>query len=453
MEKKKMTIFETIDAKFAGPMASFSTQKHLKAVRDGIVSTIPYVIVGSVFMLLASFPLPEGNVVFDLQTQYKADILVLYYATMGIIALYASFSIGYYLSESYDLPKISGGLISICGYVIALAPTFFNPSLTIVKNGFKATDEGWAALAKQGNSIPLSDFAAKGLFTAIVVGLVSVEIMRFCMVRHLTIKLPDAVPPSVARSFEAIVPVAFVSLLFGAIAVGFKLNLLTVVGQLVGHLISFGGHIGGAILIVFLNSFFWWFGIHGSAVTDPITAPMWLTMIGENADANALGEPMTHLFVQPFFQNFVYIGGSGCTLGLAIAFLIVAKSKYGKSISRTTVFPAIFNINEPIIFGYPVMLNPILLIPFICVPIILLVFSWIVTSLGWVAFAFAQPPWTIPAPLGAFLATGDWRASVLSVVCLAISVVIYLPFIKAYDASLKKDEDKRLLEEQAAEVK
>ena len=157
--------------------------------------------------------------------------------------------------------------------------------------------------------------------------------------------------------------------------------------------------------------------------------------------AIAAGKAATHIGVEPFLQWFVHIGGSGATLGLAILFCVKAKSKYGKTLGRTTILPSIFNINEPMIFGAPIVLNPMLLIPFIIIPLICATIAWIATSMHLVNCAVTIAPWTLPGPIGAYLACGgDWRAAVLNIILIIISVIIYYPFFKMYDNELLAEE-------------
>ncbi|MDR3128449.1 MAG: PTS transporter subunit EIIC [Bifidobacteriaceae bacterium] len=439
--------FDKISEVLGGPMSKVSEQKHLRSIRDGVVGAIPFIIVGSVFLLIAMIPLPEGSGLALWQKANQATILIPYRLTFNAMALYVSFGVGYHLAERYKISALSGGLISVCGFLVSLAPTLFNPAniITTTLVGNDAT--AYKVMAKEGLYMPIANFASKGIFSAIIIAIIAVEILRLCYKYHITIKLPEQVPASVARSFEAIVPVAFVVCIFSIISILGGINLETIIGTLVDPLIKVGDNLAGGLVVVFINSFFWSFGIHGSAIMDPITQPLWLSMLGENTDAHTAGLQMTHLMPQPFYQFFVYIGGSGAVLGLVIATLIVAKSGYGKSISKATLIPSIFNINEPIIFGFPVMLNPILIIPFIITPIVLLLISWVATALGLVGIAFIQPPWTLPAPLGAFFATGDWRAIILSLINIAIATVIYLPFAKTYDTQLQKEENNNQIAE------
>ena len=226
-------------------------------------------------------------------------------------------------------------------------------------------------------------------------------------------------------------------LVIGAITywIGFDWN--GTITAIISPLVVATDSIPGVLVITFLYGFFWFFGIHGASIVGSVARPLWLTLLEANATAAAAGVPGTELpaiAAEPFFQWFVFIGGAGCTIGLGIMLVTVCKSKYAKDLGRIAFLPCIFNINEPLIFGTPIMLNLTLAIPFVLTPMILGVFAYIVTSLGLVNRVIVSAPWTLPGPIGAFLATGgDWRGAVLCIVCILIALVIYYPFVKIWD--------------------
>ena len=189
-----------------------------------------------------------------------------------------------------------------------------------------------------------------------------------------------------------------------------------------------------SLFLIILITFFWSFGIHGVSIIGTLARPLWLQLIDANTAAQAAGEAIPHIAAEPFFQWFVWVGGSGATIGLAILLAVASKSAYAKALGKATIVPAIFNINEPIIFGAPIVLNPILIIPFMLAPLVLGTLSWFAMSMGLVSKVVLIAPWTLPGPIGAYLSTGgDWRAAVLNIICIAISVVIYYPFFRMYD--------------------
>lgn len=190
--------------------------------------------------------------------------------------------------------------------------------------------------------------------------------------------------------------------------------------------------------------FFWFFGIHGASIVGSLARSLWLVLLEANANAAAAGTELPAISAEPFYQWFIWIGGGGCTIDLALLLVMVCKSKYLKDLGKIGVIPAIFNINEPLIFGAPIVLNLTLAIPFVITPLVCAVIAWVVTELGIVSRVIVTAPWTFPGPIDAFLATGgDWRAIVLSFILIAISIVIYYPFVKIYDRSFlsKEKED------------
>ena len=385
----------------------------MKAIRDGVVSAIPLIIVGSFFLIIAMPPIPANWGYHVWATAHVQQILIPYRMTFWIMSLYICFGIGYNLSKSYKLDPLAGGELSVAAFLLSIMP--------IIK--------------KSGDIyLPMASLGSVGIFPCMLLAIFSVEVLRFCKTHNLVFKMPEQVPSSVAHSFEAIIPCSFIVLVMTLINVVFKINLEQVIQTIFSPLVKAGDTLGGVLLPVFLVVFFWFFGIHGDSIVGSVARPIWLSYFSENAEKMSHGLQPTHIAPETFFQWFVWIGGSGATIGLIIAAVIIGRAKYTKSITRACLVPCIFNINEPIIFGFPVMLNPVFLIPFILAPIVMTIVTWFTFKLGWVHMMFVQPPWTLPAPIGAFLATGgDWRAIILCLVNIVIATVIYFPFVRMYD--------------------
>lgn len=405
--------FDWLDTHFAQPLSKISEQRHLKAIRDGVVSAIPLIIVGSFFLIIAMPPIPANWGYHVWATAHVQQILIPYRMTFWIMSLYICFGIGYNLSKSYKLDPLAGGELSVAAFLLSIMP--------IIK--------------KSGDIyLPMASLGSVGIFPCMLLAIFSVEVLRFCKTHNLVFKMPEQVPSSVAHSFEAIIPCSFIVLVMTLINVVFKINLEQVIQTIFSPLVKAGDTLGGVLLPVFLVVFFWFFGIHGDSIVGSVARPIWLSYFSENAEKMSHGVQPTHIAPETFFQWFVWIGGSGATIGLIIAAVIIGRAKYTKSITRACLVPCIFNINEPIIFGFPVMLNPVFLIPFILAPIVMTIVTWFTFKLGWVHMMFVQPPWTLPAPIGAFLATGgDWRAIILCLVNIVIATVIYFPFVRMYD--------------------
>lgn len=403
------------------PMAKLSEQKHLRAIRDGVVSALPFIIFGSLFLIIAFPPVAADSAIGEWAAKHVADILIPYRLTMFIMTLYITFGIGYSLSQSYKLDPLSGGLLSVAAFLFTI---------------------GVKMIEGVGFVLPMSNLGGHGLFVGMIVSIFAVETLRLCKNKNITIKMPESVPASVARSFEALIPVTIVLVIMTLITVVLGIDLHSLVDKAVAPLIKAGDTLPGVLIPVFLITFFWAFGIHGVSVVGAVARPVWEVYLANNSAAVAAGKAIPHIAPETFFQWFIWIGGSGATLGLVIAMLLTAKSSYSKTMARATIVPSIFNINEPVIFGMPIVLNPILIIPFVITPLIGATLAYIATSIGLVNPTYVMVPWTLPAPIGAYLSTGgDWRAIILVLVNLAISVTIYLPFFKMYDKKLLEQEN------------
>lgn len=436
---------DILDSKFSTPMAKLAEQRHLKAVRDGIVATLPLIIVSSMFMVIAflpnSLPAEWGFTQFIMENQFK--ILLPYRMSMYIMTLYAVFGIGFSLSRSYDLDGLSGGILSELAFLLTIIPKM-SPAVTegitkLAENNQELAD--FVAQVPAGLVIPMPNLGSAGMFIGILAAFFAVEVYRLTQTSGFKISMPPQVPASVARSFESLTPAAIILLVVATITMFLDIDVHGIVAKIVTPLVHASDTLPSAIVIVFLTTFFWSFGIHGASIVGSLVRPVWLILLDENIQAFADKTMIPNIAAEPFYQWFVWIGGAGSALGLAILLVFMAKSKYLKTLGRTAIVPAIFNINEPIIFGLPIVLNPTLIIPFNLVPLVSLVISWFATKLGLVNPVVSSPAWTLPGPIGAFLATGtDWRAIILSIVLILVSVVGYYPFVKIYDRQLLKEE-------------
>jgi PTS system cellobiose-specific IIC component len=413
-----------------GPiMGVLGSNRYLLAVRDGVISALPLIIVGSFFMIVANPPLPQDWGIYKYLTANAATILLPYRVTMYIMALYAVFGMGVSLSKSYDLDGVSGGILSVMAFLLTITPVNVSSDANAGVTGFV---------------LPMSNLGSGGLFVGIIVTFIAVNIFSFTEKSNFKITMPDQVPPAVARSFEALTPTLIVIVLIGSITYFFGFNWNSAVTTAISPLVSATDTLPGVLLICFLTCFFWFFGIHGASIVGSLARPLWLVLLEANANAAAAGTELPAISAEPFYQWFIWIGGAGCTIGLALLLVTVCKSKYLKDLGKIGVIPAIFNINEPLIFGASIVLNLTLAIPFIITPLVCAVIAWVATELGMVSRVIVTAPWTLPGPIGAFLATGgDWRAIVLSFILIAISIVIYYPFVKIYDRSFlsKEKED------------
>ena len=416
---EKFTNF--IDSRLAGPMDKIANQRHLRAVRDGIIATLPLIIVGSFFLIVAFPPLPATWGITEFLTSNAATILLPYRMTMYIMSLYATFGIGASLAKSYDLDQVSGGILATIAFLLTFVPV-------------NVPAEALEAAGTAGFVLPMANLGGGGMFVGIITAIIAVEIYRMTDKSKFKITMPEQVPPAVARSFEALTPTLIVILGMATITYYIGFDWHTAVAKLVAPLVTAADSLPSVLLLIFMITFFWVFGIHGVSIVGSLARPVWLQLLEGNTTAQAAGDALPHIAAEPFFQWFIWVGGSGATIGLAILLAFTAKSEYGSKLGKAIITPSIFNINEPVIFGVPIVLNPIMMIPFVVTPMIMATIAWFATSLGFVNPVTITAPWTLPGPIGAYLATGgDWRAAVLNIILILVSVICYYPFVKVYD--------------------
>lgn len=415
----KFTSF--IEAHLAGPMAKIANQRHLRAIRDGIIATLPLIIVGSFFLIIAFPPLPQDWGIYKFLSENAATVLLPYRMTMYIMSLYATFGIGASLAKTYNLDVVSGGILSTIAFLLTFVPV-------------NIPAEAAEAAGTSGFVLPMANLGGGGMFVGIVTAIFAVEIYRLTDKSKFKITMPEQVPPAVARSFESLTPTLIVIVIISSITYYLGFDWHTAISKLISPLISATDTLPSVLLLVFLITFFWSFGIHGVSIIGSLARPLWLQILETNTTAAAAGQPLPNIAAEPFYQWFIWIGGSGCTIGLAILLAFTAKSKYGSKLGKAVIAPSIFNINEPVIFGVPIVLNPTLIIPFVVTPMICATIAWFATSLGWVSPVSITAPWTLPGPIGAYLATGgDWRAAILNIILIGVSILVYYPFTKIYD--------------------
>lgn len=439
-----------------------ATQRHLLAIRNGIISALPFVLVGSIFTIINSFPI--GGV--DSKYQYISQILpqelsvtfdYINRFTFGLLALYVSVGIGAELARFYRLSSTQGASMGAFGYIIWMTITSvkFAPLTQAQIDGLGLEGEqlglinelnGQLALFSGGLWINIKNMGGSSVFVAMIASTATIEMYRACVKYRITIRMPKQVPKAVSDSFLVLVPILFMSLIYGAMHFTFGFDLATFLIDALQPMGTFiTQNVWGAAVIAFLITFLWWFGIHGSSLVQSITRPFWLIALEENANAIGTPDGPQNTFVEPFFQWFVQFGGSGNTLGLVILGATLSKSIQVKTISRVGLVPSIFNVNEPITFGLPVILNPYMWIPFVLGPIATVFCGWGLQS--WLGFDWvAMSPWTLPFPIGAYLAAGaSWQASLSTVLVFFVSTLIWVPFFKAYDNHMVKQENLELI--------
>lgn len=341
------------------------------------------------------------------------------------------FLIGIELAKLNNINSVFPGIIAVMSY-LSVNPTTYeflsDDKSVVVEN----------VLAKQYTD-------TKGLFLGMFIAIVSVELYSWLgRQKKLQIKMPETVPSNVSASFSALFP-TIITVVVNATG-GFIIKATTgmyaydiIYNIIQKPLEGIVQGLPGILLLMFIAQVFWVIGIHGNQMIKPIREPLLLAAIAVNTEAFESGKAIPNVITMPFWDMYMSIGGSGVTIGLLIAILLVSKRDDMREITKLSLAPGIFNINELVIFGMPIMLNPILAIPFIITPLITGTIGYIATVTGLAAKAVVMVPWPMPPLVNAYLATaGDIGAVIIQIVCIIVSILIYLPFVKLSNNSIQK---------------
>lgn len=398
-----------------------SNNPYLRAIRDGFVSCIPVILFSSLFILVACVP-----EIFDYKwpDNISSVLWLAYNASMGILSLLMVATIAKSLTGSinHKLPKLrqindtSVMIVSIiCLLLLAVEP---------IKGGWSADFMG-----------------SKGLLSAFVVAFLVPNIYKFFVSRNITIKLPDEVPHYIAQTFADLIPLSVAVFVFWAGSVVFKNATGMLFSAWILELfkplfVAADGYIGIAIIYGAM-AMFWFVGIHGPSIVEPAVTAIYIANIEANLQIVTAGGHATNILTHPTSYFVATLGGTGATLMFCAMCAFIAKSKQLKAVGRASIIPVCFAVNEPILFGAPIVLNPVLFVPFIAAPIAnVWIFKFFVDNLGMNSFIYILP-WTTPAPIGLVIATGFAKlAFVLAPLLLIIDAVLYYPFFRVYDTQL-----------------
>ena len=403
-----------------------SRKKYLRAIRDGFIAGMPVILFSSIFILIAYVPNAWG---FHWSKDIETLLMTPYSYSMGILAFFVGGTTAKALTDSMnrDLPAtnqinfISTMLASMVGFLLMAA---------------EPVKEGGFLTAFMGT---------KGLLTAFIAAFITVNVYKVCVKNNVTIRMPDEVPPNISQVFKDLIPFTLSVVLLYALELVVKASLHVTVAESIGTLLAplfsaADGYLG--ITIIFgAYAFFWFVGIHGPSIVEPAIAAITyanaevnLKLIQQGMHADKILTSGTQMFI-------VTLGGTGATLVVPFMFMWLTKSKRNRAIGRASVVPTFFGVNEPILFGAPLVLNPIFFIPFIFAPIAnVWIFKFFIDTLGMNSFT-ANLPWTTPAPLGLVLGTNfQFLSFVLAALLIVVDVVIYYPFLKVYDEQILEEE-------------
>jgi len=413
-------LVSTIEQKMLPVINKVSSQRHLNAVRDGLIATIPLTVIGALFLLLPYIPWPQSYVDFmGNHPELAAKLLIPYTMSLSLLSVYVAFGIGSRLAISYDLDGIAGGISALLAFLMTIGAT----------------------VTEQGFVLKMTYLGGEGMFTAIITAIFAVEVMHFCKTRNVMIRMPKQVPPNVGSSFESLIPLFITVGTVWVIVHFLGVDINNVIASVITPIFKVSSNsIAAPLLYVILTALMWIFGMH-PAVLSSIMSPIWLINAEANMAAAAAGQAIPNIGVQPFIFTFLWIGGGGGTLALCI-FMCFSKSKQLKSLGRLSIVPSFFNINEPILFGLPIVLNPILAIPFALGPIVCTIVTYLAFTTGLVPGMGAPTAavWTLPSLFAGVIATSSLRAAALVIVNFIIYAVIYYPFFKMYEKKLLDQE-------------
>ncbi|EIA4707663.1 PTS sugar transporter subunit IIC [Vibrio cholerae] len=418
-------IIGIVEKHIAPIAAKVGNQPHVRAMRDGFIVAMPFIIVGSFILIFAFPPFAEdttnvfGRVWLNFATTHSDIIMMPFNMSMGIMTIFVSLGVAYSLAKAYKMDGITSAVLSLMSFLLVAAP------------------------AKE-DSLSMAHMGGTGIFTAVMCAFFAVELYRFMKKHNITIRMPEQVPPAIARSFEVLLPVLaiFLTLYPLSLFVQAEYGMLIpdAVMAMFKPLISASNTLPAIIGALLVCQLLWFAGIHGAAIVVGLLSPIFLTNISANIDAFVTGQPVPNIFTQPFWDFYIFIGGSGATLALVIL-MSFSRSAHLKSIGRMSAVPGFFQINEPVIFGSPVVMNPILFLPFVFAPVINATIAYFAIQLGFVGMGVATTPWTTPAIIGASWGSGWTFTPVLLVVGLLIlDLLIYLPFFKMFEKQVLEQE-------------
>jgi PTS system cellobiose-specific IIC component len=425
---------------FMNPVAKLLMRsQHLMAMRDGFQLAMPFIFVGCMFVPIIFPPFADSEswmsmAWMDLSLALRPILLPTYQLTLGVVGLIVSFGVSASLAKSYQLPERLSGLTG-CMAFLMLA-------------GFYIDGQEDARY-----------LGGAGLFTALIASLYSIEVVRFFIRMGWYIKMPEDVPILTIQSFKLIVPIFAVMISISTFNVfldaQFGVHFPQLIEELFRPLVLASDSLAAVLISILICQLLWFMGIHGALIITGIMNPFWMSNLLENQTAlEAGGQVLPHIYLPAFWDFFVLIGGVGSTLPL-VYLAIKSRSKQLKSVGKVGAIPAIFNINEPILFGFPIIMNPLFLVPFIFVPMLNATIAWFLTSAEILDRVVLMIPWSVPAPIGAaWAANGSYMNALMVVFAMVNSYFIYLPFFRTHERILVEQEEeraKRMQQVQAAQ--
>lgn len=418
-----------MEEKFIPVANKISSNRYLKSISSGSMALLTVIMLGSIFTVIGSFSWQPYQ--DFLTVTHLGDIInVVPNFTIDLLALYMAFSVAYNGSEIFEIKEhaFNTGLISLVSFLL----------LTPINT-----------TAIEGSTFLDCDFlGAKGVFVALIVGLVTIKMMQFFVKKNITIKMPKGVPTMVTNSFTSLIPAVCIVGLFSIIKLGFLLTSYQTANQFIYSLLqqplqSLTGSLPAFLILIIVAQVLWFFGIHGSMTVLPILFPIFLGYLAENTAAVAAGKSVPHA-INFGLYDLACLGGCGATIGLVIVMFLFSKSKRYKQFSKIVLPCGLFGVNEPVIFGMPLMLNIIMLIPFLLTPIVIVVLGYCLMNIGLITPTIGILGAGSLPPLVHGIVQGSLSFGIYEIVATLISMAIYYPFFKVLDNQACREESKEV---------
>ncbi|MCI0744453.1 MAG: PTS transporter subunit EIIC [Verrucomicrobia subdivision 3 bacterium] len=392
-----------VNQRIAPALTVLAENTYLSAIRAGMVSVMPLTIIGGLFMIVSYFPSARWQTIV---APHLPLLQVPVAATYGLFAVFVCFAIGYDLGKRLKQePLVSASMATVIFLMLQIQ--------------------------MKDQSLSMDGLGSKGLFTAILVALLSVRVQKFFTDRNCVIKLPSSVPSIVYESFLSLSPLFFLVLVLWGVRFVVGVDINHAVQTAFKPLVFALNTLPGILVYGFSVTMLWSVGINGDNAMDALVAPVFLQYLAANVEATTAGQPLPYITANGFFTTFVNVGGTGATIALALI-LMKSKDPAFRRVSRISLPTQVFQINEPIFFGLPIVLNPIFMVPYILNALILTGCTYLLMQWNIINKPFVNVPWTTPPIVGHYLITGgDWRAAVWGALSIAIAMIVYFPFAKA----------------------
>lgn len=431
LEKLLTNVANWLEKYFLPIAAKIASQRHLAAMRDGFIAILPVGMAGAIVVMLKEVIFTDTSLLGSSMNKLSFysgtiqpfwDITVvpllnqIWWGTLALGVIFSVFTISYHLAKTNGIDPLSAGVVATIAYLIQLPQSV------------EGADWG---------TISWTSFNSEAIFTGLLVAFFSTELFTFAVRRGWLIKMPEQVPPTVSKAFSAVIPAGLVFLLFGIVSVtlqtGFHTTLQEVIHDtLQSPLVLLGQSPLTLLVLVMFQQLLWFFGLHGSNIIGPFLDAMYSPSLAANAEAILVhGTEAPNAITRNIIDIYGMHGGSGSTLALIIAIFIFGKRQENRELAKLSLAPGIFQINEPVIYGLPIVLNPMMFIPFLLIPPLTVFIGWFFTAIIPIAGPiYIAPPWVTPPIISAFLATGgSIGATLVAAFNFFLSIVIYAPFV------------------------